>query len=76
MAFAKVHSNASVRKMLEQEVKKHVNQNRPIVDQNIKNAKQEFLKLPNIIDNNKRNEMLGKHATTQNLPYIYRNPAI
>jgi len=46
------------------------------VDQNIKNAKQEFLKLPNIIDNNKRNEMLGKHATTQNLPYIYRNPAI
>jgi len=25
MAFAKVHSNASVRKMLEQEVKKHVN---------------------------------------------------
>lgn len=76
MAFAKVHSNASVRKMLEQEVKKHVNQNRPIVDQNIKNSKQESLKLPNIIDNNKRNEMLGKHNTTQNLPYIYRNPAI
>ena len=46
------------------------------MDQNIKNSKQESLKLPNIIDNNKRNEMLGKHNTTQNLPYIYRNPAI
>lgn len=75
MALAKVHSNASVRNILEKEIKRHINVNRDIVKRNIEDQKTEVRRFP-VIENSGRDAMLGKHKTTQNLPYIYRNPAI